>query len=326
MLVGLAGSSGFVGGAVLRELRALRHEVRPVQVPRLTTELASASELIELARHHLQLHPELGGELANCDVLINAAGNPDASSRSRSALLGANALTVALLGVLAQQQPIRRMVHVSSAVVQGDVPTLNDEPAAAPFSTYSESKFAGEKVVEQLAADASAETQFVIYRPPSVHAADRRVSRLVHKLARSPLAVVAGRGDHTTPSALLGNVASAIAFLATCTDEPPLRVQHPSEGLSTAELMRILGGKEPLHLPTSLARAMVRTLKWSGRRAPALAANARRVEVLLLGQAQARSWLDTARWQRPIGREGWLALASELDQAVPDSLSLGTNA
>jgi hypothetical protein len=122
------------------------------------------------------------------------------------------------------------------------------------------------------------------------------------------MATVAGSGVSSSPQAQLPNVAAAIAFLATADEVPPGVVAHPSEGVTTGGLMRDLsGGREPRHLPPTLARAVVRLAKLVGRVHRPTAANARRVELLWFGQEQAGSWLD-GRWSAPVGPEGWREL------------------
>lgn len=308
MRLALAGATGFVGGATHGELTRQGHEVVALRIPRLATTDSSPDDLIAYAENYLAHDPSIGQRLAGCHTLINAAGNPDASSRDRPGLLGANAAIPALLGVAARQAGVRRVVHVSSAVVQGDRPILDDTTAGQGFSAYSTAKIAGERVIEKLQELAS-ELEFVLFRPPSVHSPDRRVSILTAKIARSRIASVAGSGNLPSPQALIDNVAAAVAFLGTSSQRPPLRVHYPAEGLATGDLMRILGGKEPAHLPVLLARAVVRALKLAGRVAPRAAADARRVEILWLGQAQADSWLTEIGWSPPVGREGWVTLA-----------------
>jgi nucleoside-diphosphate-sugar epimerase len=311
MRVAVAGATGFIGAATRRELTRQGHEVVALRVPRLTTADSSLSDLVAYAESHLAEDSSLRRSLASCHTLINAAGNPDASSVDRPGLLGANAAIPALLGVAARQAGVRRVVHVSSAVVQGDRPVLDDTPAGQGFSAYSMAKVTGEQVIERLHELAS-EPEFVLFRPPSVHSPDRRVSRMTAKIARSRISSVAGSGDHPSPQALIDNVAAAVAFLGTHSQRPPLRVHYPAEGLTTGDLMRILGGKEPVHLPVLLAKAVVRALKLAGRVAPRVAADARRVEILWLGQSQAASWLTEVGWNPPVGREGWIAMAHTL--------------
>jgi hypothetical protein len=45
---------------------------------------------------------------------------------------------------------------------------------------------------------------------------------------------------------------------------------------------------------------------------PRVAANARRLEMLWLGQDQGMSWLTQAGWKPPISRSGWEQIGSIL--------------
>jgi nucleoside-diphosphate-sugar epimerase len=301
--VGALGASGFVGRAVVEALGG--HDVLPVRAPRLTTAARTPAELIAEASEHPAV-AELAAAFAGCDVVINAAGDPDASSLDMDALYAANALIPRIVLVAVARAGVPRLVHVSSAVVQNDKPVLDESEDLRPFSPYSRAKVAGEQVLrEQLPPDVTV----VRYRPPSVHAADRRVTRRIARIASSPMATVAGSGDRVSPQALLPNVAAAIAFLATTDRTPPPVVVHPSEGVTTAGLMRDLSaGREPRHLPPALARLAVRLAKLVGRVHRPTAANARRLELLWFGQGQSASWLDDNGFVPPVGHEGWTEL------------------
>lgn len=303
--IGLAGASGFVGSAVAAAL-AEGHEVVPIAVPRLRSGARTVDGVKRAVRAESEALSDLVEQLDRVHVLINAAGDPDASSVDEDALYGANAVLPALLAAAAAEAGVPRMVHVSSAVVQNDRPTLDSSEEMVPFSPYSGSKVLAEEV---LRSAGMAGCDVVRYRPPSVHAPGRRVTAMIARIASSPAATVARPADQPTPQALLPNVASAVAFLATTDAQPPAVVHHPAEGVTVSSLMQDLsGGRKPLVLPRWFARAVVRLAKLVGRAHRPTAANARRVELLWLGQRQAPSWLTEAGWQPPVGREGWRSL------------------
>jgi nucleoside-diphosphate-sugar epimerase len=304
--IALLGGTGFVGGAVAEALRAKQCDARIVTSPRLTTTARSTSGL---AAEALRLHDvveQLAGRFRGCSVVINAAGDPDASSLDADALFGANALLPLVILMAAREAGVPRVVHVSSAVVQNDRAVLDESDSMDPFSTYSASKIAGEQVVATAAGESTA---VVRYRPPSVHAPGRRVTRMIARIASSPFASVARPGTQATPQALLTNVADAVTYLALAEHAPPPVVIHPWEGMTARGLMVSLGGGHtPKLIPAALARGLVRLAKVVGRVHPPTAANARRLELLWLGQRQADSWLTRDGWQPPLGRDAWSEL------------------
>ena len=292
------GATGFVGRATVDELRNRGAEVKPLHAPRLPP--SPADQVRQVLASHDPLVREIAQEIAGADAVVNAAGNPDASLRDEASLMGANALLPGVLAKAIHSAGIPRFVHVSSAVVQGAAPMLDQSSQTAAFSAYSRSKALGELLVLELAAQAS-----VVYRPPSVHAPDRRVSRMTARIARSPISSVARPGSSPSPQTLLMNVADAIAFLATTEAQPPNIVAHPSEGLTTSSVLTLLGGRQPLEIPRALAKAVVAVLTAGGKLLPQIAANARRVEMLWFGQSQAPSWLTEAGWSPPAGHDAW---------------------
>ncbi len=279
----------------MEALRAYGHDVRPVHGLR-----GHGSVDEGVAEFDVSALEAVRAGLTGCTAVVNAAGDPDASSTDLASLREANAVLPGMLARVLADRGHGRLVHISSAVVQGRAPVLTDSDETDAFSAYARSKIEGEQLVRSLLPGRA-----VVYRPPSVHAPDRRVSRSIVRLAQSPLRSVAAPASRPSPQALVQNVASAVAFLATCDADPPEVVIHPSEGMTTGHLMSVLGGREPHVLPERLARTMVRTLERLGRRSGLVAANARRVEMMWFGQDQDESWLSTAGWQAPVGIEGW---------------------
>lgn len=305
----VVGASGFVGSSVVEALRARGASVTTMTAPRLApVEQSQVRDALADSEGHIAEVARFFAD-ADADVVVNAAGNPDASARDESTLMAPNALLPAVLACAAQKAEVSRFVHVSSAVVQGNAPVLDESMSVRPFSAYSRSKTLGEVLVQEAARGTA-----VVYRPPSVHAQDRRVSRMMARLARSPFSSVAGPGSSPSPQALLENVADAVAYLSTCPDQPPSVVIHPSEGLTASSVLTLLGGRKPKVVPRKLAKAMVASLRGGGRAVPALAANARRVELLWFGQGQARSWLTDVGWSPPAGHDAWRQLGQRLAQ------------
>jgi len=302
------GATGFVGRATVDALRNRGAEVIPLRTPRLTP--SPPNQVRELLASHDALVAEIAQELAGADAAVNAAGNPDASLRDEASLMAANALLPGILARAIRSAGVPRFVHVSSAVVQGALPRLDQSARTAAFSAYSRSKVLGELLAQEYGAPAT-----VVYRPPSVHGPDRRVTQLTARIARSPISTVARPGSSPSPQTLLKNVADAIAFLATTEAQPPAIVAHPSEGLTTASVLTYVGGREPREIPRALAKTVVAVLITCGKVLPQVAANARRVEMLWLGQSQAPSWLTEAGWSPPAGHDAWRELGRLLAES-----------
>lgn len=302
------GASGFVGSAVFEVLRSQGHSVVALRAPRiLPVDEARARDALD---EHAGAVDDLIAQFRGADTVVNAAGNPDASNADVAALIAANGVLPGVVGRAVRRAEVPRYVHVSSAVVQGRRPQLDQSSELDPFSAYSRTKAVG----EQLALE-EAPQQSVIYRPPSVHAIDRRVTQMIGRIARSPLATVAKPGSSPSPQALITNVASAVAYLATTDHHPLPIVAHPSEGITTAGLMAELGGKPPREIPCALAKVVVAALNAGGKANTRLAADARRIELLWFGQGQASSWLTEAGWTPPEGRSAWQDLGRQLAAA-----------
>lgn len=231
-LVGVVGGSGFIGSAVVDALIVGGCSVQVVRSPRLPRMSPSlATRYVESGPRVLD---ELIDALERCDVVINAAGSAHAASRDLKALTSANAAVPAIVAAAARAVGAKRYVHVSSAAVQGRRQVLDASRHYDPFSDYSRSKVLGEDLVDKYASDIA-----VVYRPPSVHGVGRSQTRSVARFAASPLGSVAGPGTSPSPQALVGNIGSAVAFLATTTQQPPSIVSHPWEGLTVADVMEL---------------------------------------------------------------------------------------
>lgn len=299
--VAVVGATGFVGRSVCEALEQRGHQPVAVRAPRLSSSARDAAGLAaELGRTDVASElTRLREAFATCHAVVNAAGLATATGGAHDALIGANALTPE---VVAEAVPTgRRLVHVSSAAVQGRRPVLDESRECSPFSPYSESKRLGEQVMHRRGPDA------VCFRPTSVHGPGRRVTRSLVRLLGSPAASVAGRGDRPTPQVLVGNVADAVAFVATTDEEVPGVVLQPWGGLTTSGLVRLLGDRDPRHVPTGVARAIVGAAYAGGKGVERSAGVARRLEMLWFGQQQTQGWLAN-RWSPVDGEQAWREL------------------
>lgn len=304
MRIAIFGSTGFVGSAIASCVRDKGHRVLALRTPRLDPihERAACNYVEE----HADEVAQLSSRIAGSDAVINAAGNPNASERDQDALRAANGVVPGLVAKAVNESGVRRFVHVSSAVVQGRLPQLDETSEYDAFSDYAQSKVLGEQLAHKYFAPA------VVYRPPSVHGVDRRVTRSISRLGKTGLLPVAAPSSSPTPQALIHNVSDAISTLALSLDDPPPVVIHPWEGLTTSEVIEILGGRRPRVVPRGAARLVVRGSEVLGRGIPAVAANARRLEMLMFGQQQASSYLTRSGWVPPFGADSWMKLGHDV--------------
>jgi nucleoside-diphosphate-sugar epimerase len=311
-VVAVVGGSGFVGSAVVAALREEGREPVVVRAPRLRTSARDADALVAEAVGQDGRHDELTA-LDGADVVVIAAGVPAPAGTDSDELHGANALLPAVVLRAARRAGVRRVVHVSSVVVQGDDDVLDESSRRTPLSPYAESKARGEEALVRLCDEPGGpDVELVIYRPPSVQAPGRRVTRQVSRLARSPLRSVAGDGGAPTPLALIQNVGSAIAALCHLPDVPRY-VLHPWEGLTAASVLELMGdGRRPRRIPLPVAHLVLRVARSTLGRTPGRVGLVRRLQVLWFGQQQAPSWLTTQGWAPPAGREGWAELAERV--------------
>ena len=302
--VAIIGASGFVGRAVVAAVLSAGHRVIPLPAVRLTSGSMSVAELVAEADEFDsgEVHA-LAARGSAANVAINAAGLALPGARSGPELNGANALLPSVLARVGAAAGWSRLLHVSSAAVYGFGP-LEEGVEPHPSSPYGWSKLLGERALETVCS--SLPVHPVILRPTSVHGPGRAVTLTLTRVARSPLASVAGRGDRPSPQVRVGNVAAACVFLATCARPPSFPVVQPWEGVTTAGLLRSLGGREPRHVPMPMAKALLAIARGTGHLSPQLGAVARRLEMLWLGQSQSSGWLDAAGWRPPHGWPDWI--------------------
>lgn len=307
----VVGASGFVGSAIVRHGRSVGYEVREVPAPRIRAAGSTVAGLTEDLVEADQSVEELAREFVGCDVVINAAGIPDADASPSPELMGANALLPTIVGRAAERAGVGRYLHISSATVQGHAKVLSESEQVAPFSAYSVSKALGEQL---LLRDGTQPPSMSVVRAVSVQSRSRRTTERLIQLAQSPLASVARSSTGPAPLSLIENTAAAITFVASAGSAELARViLLPGDGLSVRDVLTAFGARRITTLPDSVARAVVGVASLAGRWLPRMAAEARRAEMLWFGQASEASWLADHGFVPPVGREGWTALARDRD-------------
>jgi len=293
------GASGFIGGALVSELAANGAAVVEVSAPRLSLDadtvpdgvLAQAAMLEEVVE-------QLAHSLHGVDVVVNAAGLAVPDSGDSPALYGANSLLPVIIAQAASRARVKRMVHLSSAAVQGRRAILDESSETAPFSPYSRSKALGERALLRYEEGRIGATEVVIVRATSVQGASRSTTQQLKKLARSPLASVASPGTLPTVVSSVRGLTSFVRRVATYPATVPAIVLQPWEGLTTAQTLRLAGGKNPIALPAIICRVFVAGGYAAAKVLPPLAGVVRRVELMWFGQAQDAHWASSIGLQQ----------------------------
>ncbi|MHC5558131.1 NAD-dependent epimerase/dehydratase family protein [Kocuria sp. U4B] len=290
------GATGFLGSATVARLQADGQRVVPVSAPRLASGAHTVHHLLQQAGRLESVLDYLAESFAGADVVVNAAGLGAPDQTHEESLIGANALLPVLVALAARRTSVRRIVHLSSATVQGDVDVLDETPAVRPFSPYSFSKALGESGLLKLRRDWAAERDapaITVLRATSVQASGRRTTARLVRFASSPLSSVAGDGTAPTPVTSVHALAEFVSRVGRHTGELPPVVLQPWEGATTGSILRDAGRREPRRLPVLLCRLAVD----SGYGLSALAGHrwhgaVRRLEVTWFGQRQVPGWAE----------------------------------
>ncbi|GAA1127572.1 NAD-dependent epimerase/dehydratase family protein [Arthrobacter flavus] len=316
----ILGATGFVGSAILHAVEAAGLDVTGAPAPRLSSEATTVAELATEGANHPALEG-LTAALAGVSVVVNAAGLAAPRSGDTPELRGANALLPTILAQACAAAGVDRLIHLSSAAVQGQRDQLDESLDLAPFSAYSRSKALGEQALQAAAST----TRLVIVRATSVQGANRPTTTALARLAASPLASVAAPGTAPTPVTSVESLADFVVLVGTFEGPVPLVVLQPSEGMSVRSVLEAAGGT-PIVLPRRLCLALLRVgyaiSTLAGER---LHGSLRRVELMWFGQGQEPGWaaaqgirvehrvsgvLESAASRRRQGRSGWQSPAN----------------
>ena len=306
--IGLLGASGFLGAHVCRRGRSGEVDVVPIAGPRVDRQPHAGAETV--ARRWVAANGDafdsLCTRLAGFDVVINAAGMAAPRSADVAALEAANTVQPVVVARACARAGVRRLVHVSTAAVQGRMDPLDETARHLPFSPYTRTKAAAERHLLDTAGERPSEV--VVYRPTSVLAPERGTTRLVARVAAAPIVPVVAEGHQPLPFALVDNVAAGILFAAATPVASPIVVQ-PDEGMTTRDLLSLFGARRLVPLAAGPVRSGLSGIRRCTTGLPSLSTAVRGLELLLLGQRVAESSLTRAGFVPPAGREAWQALA-----------------
>ncbi len=285
----VVGASGFVGSALVRHLRSKGYEVRELAAPRLELDPETRDlESLTAAADSSPACGELATRIAGADVAVNAAGLAQPDSAGGADLYGANALLPAVFAVAARRAGVRTAIHISSAAVQGRRPVLDESIEASPFSYYSHSKALGERAFLKSGPDGGTPALLVI-RATSVQGPGRRTTESFVRIARSPIASVAGTGAQPTVVSTIDGLVAFIAEVGTTATVTRKILLQPWEGHTAAGVLELAKGESPLRLPRWMCVALLSVARGVGRIVPEVAGAARRLELMWMGQDQRSS-------------------------------------
>jgi nucleoside-diphosphate-sugar epimerase len=305
--IAILGASGFIGSAVVSRLAKDGHGCRAIRAPRLRWQTALPTSVTYPAPTLPQRDVDsVAAALAGADVVINAAGMATADASANPEVFGANALMPLLVARAAKVAGVQRYIHISSISVQAN-DRLDESSRATPFSAYSLSRAIGERL---LLDESDANT--VIYRPAGVHGALQPNTRAIVRIAGSPMACVAGDGSKPTPQALVEETAEALLFVSRFQGFVPRILLHPHNGMTTGSLLRLLGGKEPMHLAYRPTRKLVTGLLRATKKNIRIHSYARRLEMLLCGRDQDSTWLSANGFSPSLDTKRWVQVAQDV--------------
>lgn len=279
------GGSGFIGSEMVKHLQKAGHTVVSISAPRLKlTENKRTPGDVALLAEGVEAE-KLEQLFRGADVVVNAAGVAKPVGDADDSLYGANALLPTVIAVAARNSGVPRVIHLSSAAVQGSRKTLDSSTEVAPFSPYSHSKALGELALIQLSTTLQ-DTDLVIVRATSVQGVNRDTTRMLKRIARSPLSSVAFPGTQPTVVSSVDGLCEFVENVGRFEGEMEAILLQPWEGLSVRDVLELAGDKTPVVLPRWICRTLLTVGQSVGFVIPRAAGLTRRVELMWFGQNQ----------------------------------------
>ena len=242
MKVLVTGAGGFVGQAVVRQLRAAGHEVRrALRAPLATPDATTETVVVGPFNANTDWRPALEGVDAVAYLAARAhVSGPEAADEAGFMAVNHDA-TLALARACSGR--VRRLVFISTIGVHGpisDARGFNEDSLLQPHTPYARSKARAETALRALAGQG--DLSLVILRPPLVYGpgAPGNLARLVRAVRRGwplPLAAV------NNARSLIG-VTHLAALIEAALTAPALPREvfcvADRETLSTPEMIRAI--------------------------------------------------------------------------------------
>ena len=281
----VVGASGFVGSRVAARLAMGGARLVRMQAPRLETMAREAQGLARESEHCASVQG-LSDAFLGSSTIVLAAGMASPTAKDSNVLYGANALLPLVVERAAAQLGASLLIHVGSAAVQGRLERLDESDETQPTTPYARSKAVAEQGLRL-----TNRLETTVVRATSVHGLGRALTARLFALARSGSAVVAGSGARPTPQVHVESLAELVEVVHKTKLKRPQIVLTPWEGFTCAGFLRMLGGREPVHVPAFVAHLGIQSAQRLGTAIPSVDAFARRAEMMLLGQEQVSGWV-----------------------------------
>lgn len=215
MKIAITGGAGFIGTALIRQLKASGHECHWLDlVP--SAAFPQDGSIVSVTDKEAMIVA-----LKGYDAVYHLAAEHRDDVTPVKTYYDVNVGGAENLAAAAQINGIKTIVFSSSVAVYGlDAGESHEDSAPAPFNDYGRSKLESEKVFDAWAA-ADPSRRLVTVRLVATFGPGNRgnVHTLMDSIARGRFIMV-GRGGNKKSIAYVGNVA---AFLAQCLDAAPGR-------------------------------------------------------------------------------------------------------
>lgn len=247
MKVFVTGGTGFVGGAVLRQLTGAGHTVRVLVRPGSERKL-EALQGVEIHRGDASDPASVQGAMTGCEAVIHLIGIIREFPSKGVTFARLHVEATRNIMAEAQRQGIRRYLHMSA-----------NGARAGTSSGYFDSKWQAEELVR------ASGLAWTIFRPSLIHGAGDQFINMLAKLVRLlPVVPVIGNGQYRLAPVFVGDVAEA--FNKALQVEAAVGQSYPCCGpevYTYDQLLDLIGaalGRKrvyKLHQPVALVRPAV---------------------------------------------------------------------
>ncbi|MEP7076927.1 MAG: NAD-dependent epimerase/dehydratase family protein [Acidobacteriota bacterium] len=271
MKVLLTGATGFIGNAILTELRGKGFEIIPVGGPH-----SSRSDILSCDISNREAVMELSS-VGKVDAVVHAAGLahrlkggiPQDFNRT-------NVDGVRNVAELAVQLEAKRLVLLSSVLVYGKaaekaIEPLGEQAPCVPTDAYGQSKLDGEKAAREVCEKNSVALSVLRLVPTIGEGGKGNFAKLIRVIDRGQFIWV-GKGENRKSMIYVGDVARAVRAVLKAGNTKPGIFNVAASPITmnelVAEIARTLGKKVPAAripaVPVSLSLRVLAHIPFAG--------------------------------------------------------------